>query len=767
MKKAIFALVFLFGWVLSSWAGAPETLTTLHAVRSLSNAEANKRLPVAFEATVTYYRGYENTLFVQDGGDAIFVSAPKDAGFVPGDRVLVRGKTMGSFNPIILSESVVLLRHGGLPQPEKASFDALIRGDLDCKFVIVRGIVRAADVVGSTYSPVRSIRLQMIVEGGDLNVNLDSSDPSLVDTLLDAEAEVTGVAAEEFDSKMQQTGILLHTQQVSAVQVQKKAKVDPWSLPPTPMDRILSVYHTNDLTPRIRVHGTITYYEPGAAVVLQDGEKSTWIATQTRNPLRIGDGADAIGFPDTHDGFLNLDHAEIRDNLVYAPATPLPSTWKSLTPDGYNALGHHFDLVSIEGRLVNEFSEAYQDQYVLEAGGRQFTVVYRHHDGPPAIIKRFPLGANVHIVGICVLANSNPFDPEVPFQILMRSYDDMTIIARPSPLNVRNLVILVVLLLVLIAIAGTRGWILERKVRQKTAALALVKESEATQERRSASLEHIRSGILEDINGARPQGEILDKVAEMLSTSLDGAPCWCEVGEGFRQGYRPPEPHGLRIVSAAIEGRSGESLGRVFAGLDPTTPASDREMADLGNAARLATLAIETRRLYNDLRRRTEFDLLTDIHNRFSLHKRLDTLLEDARQNQRVFGLVYIDLDKFKPINDQYGHHAGDVFLQQVALRLKSRLRGNDILARLGGDEFAALISVKQGREEVESVVDRLERCFDEPFSVEGHTLDGAASFGIACYPEDGATKDELLSFADAAMYTNKKRKKAMEAGQG
>jgi diguanylate cyclase (GGDEF)-like protein len=766
MKKAILACAFLCGWVSNSWAGAPQLLTTVHAVRALSNAQADKRLPVVFEATVTYYRSYESTLFVQDGNDGIFVSAPPDARFLPGDRVLVRGKTMGSFNPIVLSDSVVLVRHGDLPTPVKADFDALIHGDLDCKFVSIRGTVRSADMVTSLTSPMRSIRLRMIVEGGDININLDSSDASLIDSLLDAEVQVTGVAAEDFDSKMQQTGILLHVQQGSAVQVLQKATIDPWSLPLTPMNRLLSVYHVHDATPRIRVHGILTYYEPGAAVVLQDGEKSTWIATQTRAPLRIGDEADAIGFPDTHDGFLNLEHAEIRDNLVYAPVTPLPSTWKSLTPNGFNSLGHHFDLVSIEGRVVNEFREAYQDQFVLEVGGKQFSAIYRHHDGPPATIKRFPLGATVRITGICFLVNANPFDPEVPFQILMRSYDDMTMVDRPSPLNVRNLVILVLFLLVLIAVVGARGWMLEHKVRQKTVALAEVKESEAAQERRAARLEHIRSGILEDINGARPQGEILDKITEMLSTSLDGAPCWCEIGEGWRHGYRPTDPQDLRVVSAGIEGRSGEPLGNIFAGLDAATPSSGREMIDLDNAARLATLAIETRRLYNDLRRRTEFDLLTDIHNRFSLDKHLNALLEDLRRSPRLFALVYIDLDKFKPINDQYGHHAGDIFLQQVALRLKSRLRGNDILARLGGDEFAALISMKQSREEVESVVERLKSCFDSPFLVEGIMLDGAASFGIACYPEDGVTKDDLLSFADAAMYTNKRRKKAMEMGQ-
>ena len=134
----------------------------------------------------------------------------------------------------------------------------------------------------------------------------------------------------------------------------------------------------------------------------------------------------------------------------------------------------------------------------------------------------------------------------------------------------------------------------------------------------------------------------------------------------------------------------------------------------------MATLAIETRRLYSDLLRRSEFDLLTDIHNRFSLEQRLDAQIEDARQNATIFGLIYIDLDHFKQINDIYGHRIGDLYLQQVALRMKNQIRSVDTLARLGGDEFAALLPVARNREDCEEVAHRLERCFDEPFFVAG-----------------------------------------------
>ena len=115
-------------------------------------------------------------------------------------------------------------------------------------------------------------------------------------------------------------------------------------------------------------------------------------------------------------------------------------------------------------------------------------------------------------------------------------------------------------------------------------------------------------------------------------------------------------------------------------------------------AAGLATLAIETSRLYCDLVHRSEFDLLTDVPNRFSMEKTLDTLIQDARQSAGIFGLIYIDLNEFKQVNDAYGHQAGDLYLQEMVRRMKRQLRPGDTLARLGGDEFAVLVSGAQSR---------------------------------------------------------------------
>jgi len=724
-------------------------LTTLRAIHALTNDEASHQLPVAFEATVTYYRSYETNLFVQDGEFAIYVQAPADLHLAPGDRVLVQGKTQSSFNPIVIGERIDLLRHGALLAPQPATFDQMIRTETDCKLVTVRGVVRAADLLLSLVAPEHYIRLQLLTDGGYYEANVDSDDAGALEHLLDAEVELTGVASEEFDGKMHETGILLHIQSLSDVKIITRASSTPWALPVTPMDQIITVSHLRDSTPRVRVHGTITYYQPGSAVVLQDGAKSIWISTLAQIPLRIGDIADATGFPDVHEGFVDLVHGEVRDTLTPDPITPLPSTWQSLTPRGYDSPGHHLDLVSIEGQVVTEVREASQDELVLAADGKQFSAILRHPNGPLELTREIPLGSRVQVTGICVLELSSPFIAQVPFNILLRSYDDITVVAKPSLMNVRNLTIVVCALILIVFAVIARGWALEHNVRRQTSALA--------------QLEHRRGRILEDISGARPLAEILEEITELVSFWLHDAPCWCEVTDGARLGKCPPNAAQSRTLHEEIPSRSGSSLGRLAAAFDPLSKPSAMEAEALSRAAGLAALAIETRRLYTDLRRRSEFDLLTDIHNRFSLEKQLDAQIEEARETASIFGLIYIDLDKFKQINDLHGHHIGDLYLQEAALRMKRQLRPHDTLARLGGDEFAVLVTIVRNRAEVEEIAQRLEHCFDEPFAMEGLTLTGLASVGIALYPQDGATRDALLNIADAAMYIVKNAKRNTE----
>ena len=215
----------------------------------------------------------------------------------------------------------------------------------------------------------------------------------------------------------------------------------------------------------------------------------------------------------------------------------------------------------------------------------------------------------------------------------------------------------------------------------------------------------------------------------------------------------------MRVEAWEIAARTEPALGTLYAAFDAKANPGADELETMSMAGSLSALAIETRRLYSDLLRRSEFDLLTSVHNRFSLEKHTDREIDRASMTAGTFGLVYIDLDHFKTINDLYGHKTGDAYLQEVTLRMKRQLRAVDTLARIGGDEFVALVPDARCRADVDEIAQRIERCFDEAFHIEGHDICGATSTGIALYPDDGITKDALLHAADARMYSVKHAK--------
>jgi diguanylate cyclase (GGDEF)-like protein len=730
-------------------AEAGASVTTLRAVAALSNAQASQHLRVSFEATVTYDFESALDIDVQDGDAAIFVKPAAETALVPGDRVRVEGMTEQSFLPYIANAHLTFLRHGAVPDPAPASFDDLTRTKLNCRLVRVRGIVRTADIVPADTSPTG--RLQLLMDGGYVELNISRYDAAALKNLLDAEVEVTGVAGRLFDGKMQQTGVKIKASSVANIQVLQRAAADPWNLPFTPLGQGLTAYHVRDLSQRIRVHGTVTYYLPGAAAVLENETSSLWISTQSVEPLQIGDVAEAIGFPAMGGTRLSLVHAEIADSHVQAPIRPQEYSWGQLALWAKNnPRGHQLDLVSIQGRVVTEVREAAQDDFVLLASGRLFTAVYSHPPPTqplPDMLQVAP-GSTVRVTGVCMIVDSTPFNDEAPFNILLRSFSDIEVVARPSPLNVRNLVILAASLLVLVFAVGARSWYLERKRRRETAALAY--------------LERRRSQVLEDLNSSRPLKEIIEQITGLVSFKLRGAASWCEIKDGPSFGQRPAIITSQRIVVQEIRSRSGVSMGTLFAAIPRFVKTCPDESAALALGTGLAKLAIETSNLYRALVYRSEFDLLTDIPNRFSLEKQLERLIHEARTGAGVFGFVFIDLDRFKQINDQYGHQAGDVYLQEVAQRMKRQLRPEDMLARLGGDEFAVVVQSVRNRTEVEEIASRLERCFDEPFAVEGREVHGSASVGIALYPEDATDRDGLLNTADAAMYVAKQSRKSI-----
>ncbi|MCL4351946.1 MAG: diguanylate cyclase [Firmicutes bacterium] len=149
-------------------------------------------------------------------------------------------------------------------------------------------------------------------------------------------------------------------------------------------------------------------------------------------------------------------------------------------------------------------------------------------------------------------------------------------------------------------------------------------------------------------------------------------------------------------------------------------------------------------------------DILTNLPNRFLVMDGLSRALSEASTSGVMVAVLFVDLDRFKYINDTLGHSAGDQLLQNVAKRLQAGLRSPDVVARMGGDEFIVVLPRVTSVEEILQIAQRMILRLQQPWSISGKVFFCPASIGIAIYPDDGASPESLLKHADIAMYRAK-----------
>ena len=187
--------------------------------------------------------------------------------------------------------------------------------------------------------------------------------------------------------------------------------------------------------------------------------------------------------------------------------------------------------------------------------------------------------------------------------------------------------------------------------------------------------------------------------------------------------------------------------------LNPTPDLLDR----LSGVAAQATTALQNGRLVDQITHQALHDDLTGLANRAQFARRLRAAVRHAQQHGEEITVFYLDLDRFKPVNDEFGHEAGDELLAAVGHRLADHTRATDLVARLGGDEFAVLIAPGTPTGETDIVASRLAQAFAKPFVIAAQPRAVDASIGRAVFPADAADADNLLRYADSAMFEVKR----------
>jgi diguanylate cyclase (GGDEF)-like protein len=752
-------------------------LTSVAQIRALPTNAAGE--PVELHAVITYYQPTQGQIFIQDATGGIYVMPPvSPPDLHPGDAIVLRGVTVPSFSTNVRASEMKLDGSIRFPDPVLVSWRDILKRSNDCRYVSVTGVVRSATLqLSSGQTPQAAIRqrasaspqttelpqdayllIDLLMDGGSVRVHMQ--DVAGIDPLklLDSEVKMTGVAGGLFDGKFQQIGAELWVSAAKHMQVLKPALDNPANLPPSDIARLESQSWVRDESQRLRVRGSVTLYQPGLQLVVETPDRqSVLVNTYEQSPLRVGQIVDVVGFPVPHEYSLEYSEAIGQANVLPTPESrviqPLAIQWDDAMA-GHNP----YDLISMEGTLADEVRERHQDTLVIKVGPHVFSAILPrtvwNQDFDQFSLPEYRIGSKIRVTGVCFAHAGGPWNTERWFDVEMRTPEDVMVLADPSWWTVRHLLYLSGALVALMLTALVWAMLLQKQVRIQSEQIRVTMESEAARERRIAQMEKERGRVLEAINSKQNLEEVLQMIVRLISQQLGDRACWCELPNGTRVGDAVPDDGAALLVRRDIYSSVGERLGSlVLAGADVYSSRAG-EVMEMGGS--LAALAIDNRRLYETLVHRSQYDQLTNAANRFLLENRLDEVISLASRNSTRFALVYIDLDQFKRVNDLYGHRVGDLYLQQVAQRFADKLRGMDTLARVGGDEFIALIPTARSRAEVEEIGQRLLRSFERPFLIEGHVVQGSASIGIAIYPEDGLTKEELKRVADAVMYAHK-----------
>jgi diguanylate cyclase (GGDEF)-like protein len=330
---------------------------------------------------------------------------------------------------------------------------------------------------------------------------------------------------------------------------------------------------------------------------------------------------------------------------------------------------------------------------------------------------------------------------------------------------------------------------LERAVRERTSDLDLEKRREQE-----------RNHILEMLVSNEPLGTVLDAIPGSLRAQCGDIACVVLIRRGdgcqtvaavstpaewlsaLRSSHTVPfevwrqpvrtvdmaaEPAWNRFVSSLDRSAPSAAICRpirsaqgqpaaiviLFRG-DQKPAAQDERAAEV--AQRLARLAIEQSRLYDSLHFQAHHDSLTQLPNRLLFEERLERSVHEAAVVNRRIAVVFVDLDLFKRVNDTYSHRIGDLFLCEIADRMRKAIRPSDLVARIGGDEFTILLTDLQDAAEASEIAARVLESIRLSVYVDGHEIASSASAGIAIFPEDGNDAEKLQRAADAAMYCAK-----------
>lgn len=727
-------------------ARAIRPLTTAAAVQKLHDQQASGRIPVTLQGQVTFVDNEWKLAWIQDATAPVFVVLAKNSPLLrAGDLVALRGYTSpGQQGAFVVTVGVHVLDHRQLPQPRQVTVAAL--GRAISWYVELEGTLRPGSFIWNHTSCVlvdASGAAPIIIPGG-----VNPSMPRLIGALV----RVRGVVSLQLDKQNHVIGHQLFVENFSDLQ----PVVPNWQpvsqSAPIPISNIPAPDTSRRTVPAVHIRGTVLW-NGSNALVLKDSSAAIEVLPAVNPQAQAGAEADIVGFPSIRADVLTIADAEVQ---VIRPPIARPAAKTPLRIRDVLGRGHNGDQVILTGVVVSQKIEGKDDQFVLRDHGETAQVQVYAGDSDAKAFHIDP-GSVLQAEGtLWIVRRRNGSPPSAV--LLVDSLSNLTI-RKPQAINWRWLL----LGFAILAALAIFLWIsqLRRAVSSQAALIRRQIEHEAMLETRYRALFERNlaavfswkpSGEITDCNPAfarmlgfnQPSEIIGSSYCSLLTDDSDRHAIETNSGNvsGFETSLTRADGSTVYLLENITAVGSGESVHYETTALDITESRRNR---------------LELQRARDAAQREAERDALTGLPNRRRFTQVVQNQLKTASAVQLSTGMLYLDLDGFKGVNDTLGHLSGDLLLQEVANRFNACLLPGDTLYRIGGDEFAVLLTRPDSISNAASLAHRLLASLARPLVIAEREIVVGAGVGISFFPDPAPDFTTLLKQADSAMYQAKR----------
>jgi diguanylate cyclase (GGDEF)-like protein/PAS domain S-box-containing protein len=726
-------------------------------IYALTRAEAAQAYPFDFEAEVTYSDPEWAVLFVQDRTGTTYIDVHgSNIVYPPGTRVRLRGATGANYNGIVIAHPAILvLGPGTLPKAEQRSVADLDAGLGEAHREVSEGVLHGCErdvdrVCFRLYDGKRSIWLTVPVP-----------DSPVAQRLIGATVQVTGIASRYEDSEHRRVGAQLYVNTLKDIKVESPPLPVSFSSSPTPISNLRASEADERFAKQVHVRGTVTWQSPGLFSI-EDSTGTVFVGTAETQAVRTGSTVDAIGFP-SHGKFgLELGDSVVSLSGVQLNAgsiTPLRVTAAELMQRALNGR-----RVRLKARLIGQSADATEFVYQLEDGTQRFNAVLLRDDAIHEVVS-LSRDSVLDLTGVALIQKGTPEWPNA-LLILVESPKDIVVIGGTGWLTLKRGLTILGCMALCVIVPLLWVTLLRQTVRQQTAIIRARFDSELELEtkyrrlfeRNLAAVFSWRSnGTIIDCNMAFVRLLGLQSPKELLGRSY-----WDFLADPAQRRQLRATPQEEKLSNSDVSLRRNDGvIVHLLENITPVRTAGGVVYETTAiDVTQLRENEAELQRARDAAVHESLNDSLTGLPNRKHLQNELSFLVAKAKQDAGMIAVLYIDLDRFKMVNDSLGHPIGDALLVQVATCLRSSIRERDVLARFGGDEFIVILDKLHAREDAALVAQSLIHEISKPFHVQEHDVAIGASIGISIFPDDATDGDELIRQADCAMYAAKREGK-------